>query len=296
MSPQDLIEKSRNSSVVAFHKFVLLHRRYHTDLFCFYEGKDSHYYFPRINNYFGENHHPIICGNKKSVISTFQSIDKKYPNFKTAFFVDKDFDENIHEDKVYNTPCYSIENLYCSEKVLKRILKNEFMLKETDSEFDKIIEIFTENQKEHHNATSLFNVWYATAKEKAKSEKTIVNVSLNEKFPKDFAIIKIGEFKSDYDLKLIKEKFPDSIDVSEEEIQQSLKSFYNIPPEKKHRGKYEIEFFLKFLKYLIEDCNKNKKILKTKTKFNVEASLILTQLSQYSETPDCLKEYIKNCA
>ncbi|WP_299670137.1 DUF4435 domain-containing protein [uncultured Polaribacter sp.] len=296
MSPQDLIEKSRNSPVVSFHKFVLFHRRYRTDLFCFYEGKDSQYYFPRINDYFGENHHPIICGNKKSVVSTFQTIEKKYPNFKTAFFIDKDFDENIHEDKIYNTPCYSIENLYCSEKVLKRVLKNEFMLKETDSEFEKIIDLFTKNQKEHHNVTSLFNIWYATAKGKAKLEKTIVNVSLNEKFPKDFATIKIGEFKSNYDLKLIKEKFPDAIDVNEKEIEQSLENFYTIPPEKKHRGKYEIEFFLKFLKYLIEDCNKNKKILKIKTKFKVEASLILTQLSQYSETPECLKKYIKNCA
>ncbi len=296
MKPEDLLKKSRNSSVVAFHRFVLLHREYKTDLFCFYEGKDSHYYFPRINANFGENHHPIICGNKKSVIHTYESINNKYPDFKTAFFIDKDFDEEIYENDIYNTPCYSIENLYCTQTVLKRILKNEFMLKETDSEFTEIIDLFNENQKEHHRATSLFNVWYSTAKEKARLNNLQLNISLNDKFPKDFVTIKIGEIKSDYNLTKIKEKFPDAIEINENEIKESMKDFYTIPPTKKHRGKYEIEFLIIFLKYLIEDCNKNKNILKKKTTFNIDKSLILTQLSQYSETPECLIEYIKNCA
>jgi hypothetical protein len=296
MKPEDLLKKSRNSSVVAFHKFILLHRKYKSDLFCFYEGKDSHYYFPKINNVFGENHHPIICGNKKTVIHTYESIKNKYSHFKTAFFIDSDFDEKIYEPEIYNTPSYSIENLYCTELVLKRILKNEFMLKETDSEFEKIIDLFNTNQKEQHKATSLFNVWYATAKMKAKANGIIPNISLNDKFPKDFAVIKIGEISSNYDLEKIKEKFPQAIDVSESEIKETLKSFYSVQPVKKHRGKYEIEFFVAFLKYLIEDCNKNNVVLKNKTKFRIDNSIVLSQLSQYSETPECLIEYIKNCA
>lgn len=296
MKPEDLLKRSRNSSVVVFHKFILLHRKYKSDLFCFYEGKDSHYYFPKINSCFGENHHPIICGNKKAVVQAYESIKNKYSHFKTAFFVDSDFDEKIYEPEIYNTPCYSIENLYCTELVLRRILKNEFMLKETDSEFEQIVDLFNKNQKEQHKVTSLFNVWYATAKAKAKEKGTIPNISLNDKFPKDFALIKIGEITSNYDLEKIKEKFPEAIDISGAEIKESLKTFYTMPPVKKHRGKYEIEFFIKFIKYLIEDCNKNKVFLKNKTKFNIDKSIVLSQLSQYSETPECLIEYIKNSA
>jgi hypothetical protein len=296
MKPADLLKKSRNSSVVAFHKFILLHRKYKSDLFCFFEGKDTHYYFPRINNTFGENHHPIICGNKNSVIKTFESISVKYPEFKTAFFVDNDFDDKVNEPRIYNTPCYSIENLYCTELVLKRILKNEFLLKETDTEFKQLINLFNENQKKHHKATSLFNVWYASAKNKAKNNCTNVNVSLNDKFPKDLVKVKIGEIKSDYNLSKIKEIFPEAIDITQSEINLTLKTFYQVPPVKKHRGKYEIEFFISILKYIIEDCNEHNIIMKNKTKFNIDNSLVLSQLSQYSETPACLIDYIKNCA
>ncbi|OUD31030.1 DUF4435 domain-containing protein [Flavobacterium sp. FPG59] len=299
MNPIELLEQSRNSSAVAFHKFVLLHREFGTDLFCFYEGKDTHYYFPKINQIYKDNHHPIICGNKKSVIETFEKIIPKYNNLKTAFFIDRDFDEKIEDEKLYCTPCYSIENLYCTESVLSRILKNEFMLHEIDDEYIFIINLFRQNQNEFHSAVKLFNAWYATAKEKAKKSNTIVNISLNEKFPKDFAVIKIGNIQSNYTLNDIMDKYPDSIQVTEEELKDKLKNFEENCNSCSFRGKYEIEFFTLFLKYLIEDANIKNKFLKKKTKFSVDSAQILSQLSQYSETPECLIVYltkIKKCA
>jgi hypothetical protein len=299
MNPKELLERSRNSSTVAFHNFVLLHREFGTELFCFYEGKDSHYYFSKINQIYKDNHHPIVCGNKKSVIETYQKIIPKYDNLKTAFFIDRDFDEIINNEKLYCTPCYSIENLYCSEKVLSRILKNEFMLHEVDAEFKSIMTIFKQNQDEFHNSIKLFNAWYATAKEKAKINNTIVNVSLNDKFPKDFAIIKIGNIKSNYTLNDILTKYPDSIQITEDELNLKLDYFSENCCTCLFRGKYEIEFFHLFLKYLIEDANIKNVILKKKVKFSVDGAQILSQLSQYSETPECLIEYltkIKNFA
>ncbi len=294
--PQELLNKSKKSPVVAFHRFVLGHRRFKTDLFCFYEGKDTHYYYPRIKSFFGENHHPIVCGNKKSVIKTYEFIKAKYPNYKTAFFVDSDFDDKVHQKDIYNTPCYSIENLYCTKNVLEQILKNEFLLKETDSTFREIIDIFNFNKKQHNKATSLFNIWYASIKNKAKLNQTSINVSLDDKFPKEFITIKIGEIKSNYDLAKIKSKFPKSIDITEKDIKKTQQGFYTIPPELKHRGKYELEFFIALLKYLIDDCNNHQTIIKKRTKFNIDKSQVLSQLSQYSETPDCLIQYINNYA
>lgn len=299
MNPKELLERSRNSSTVAFHKFVLLHREFSTELFCFYEGKDTQYYFPKIDQIYNKNHHPIVCGNKKSVIETYQKIIPKYNNLKTAFFIDRDFDDEIEQEKLYCTPCYSIENLYCSEKVLSRILKNEFMLHEIDAEYKSIMNIFKQNQDDFHNSIKLFNAWYATAKEKAKKNNTIVNVSLNDKFPKDFAIIKIGNITSNYTLNDILEKYPESIQISEDELNEKLNYFNENCNTYVFRGKYEIEFFHLFLKYLIEDANVKNIILKKKVKFSIDNSQILSQLSQYSETPECLIQYltkIKNCA
>ncbi|QXP54140.1 DUF4435 domain-containing protein [Cellulophaga sp. HaHa_2_1] len=297
MNPKELLKRSQNSPTVAFHKFVLLHRKNKSDLFCFYEGKDAQYYYPRIKDRYGDKHHPIICGNKKSVVKVFEKVQSKYKTIKTAFFIDSDYDNKIYEDKIYNTPCYSIENLYCSESVLARILKNEFLLSEIDNEYKTIIELFNKNQKDYHNATKLFNMWYATAKNKAKAKNTITNVSLNDKFPKDFVSLKIGTITSNYELKNIKEKYPDALEVSEEEIKEYELNVDNKKPfHQIFRGKYEIEFILTFLKFLIEDANKHKNILKNKTTLNIEKAQILSQLSQYSETPKCLIEYIKNCA
>lgn len=292
MSPEKIARKKNNSPATAIHKFILLKKDFKNDLFCFYEGKDGPYYYNRIIHNYGNNHHPIICGNKKSVIRVYGHLSKTYPTYKTSFFIDSDFDKKLNKDNLYETPCYSIENFYTSEKVLKAILKNEFGLIETDEEFKSIIEIFNENRESFHSATTLLNSWYAAAKEKALTNGVSVNASLDEKPPKEFIIVKIGSINSSYNLNNILEKYPDSIKVTEEEVNQFVEKFDNSDKSKVFRGKYELDFMYKFLQFIIEDANVNKKYLKTKTKFNVDKSMILSQLSNYAETPQCLVEYL----
>lgn len=294
MQPKDLLKKTQ-SSKVSFHKFVLLHRKYKTDLFCFFEGADSQYYFPRINLY-NEDNHPIICGNKKSVLESYDFIKSKYPSFKTIFFADSDFDDIIAKKDLYMTCGYSIENYYCSEKVLSRILKNEFFLKVVDEEYLAFMEIFKKRQKEYHEATSLFNLWYYSAKKKAKAEFTTVNASLEDKFVKEFICFSFDSIISNYTLEDIKNKFPNAIEISEQDLKSNLEDFNCKEPLMRYRGKYQIEFFVKFLNYIIDDANKHKKKLKRKTKFRIDPAIVLSQISQYAETPKCLKDFLKNCA
>lgn len=294
MQPKDLLNRAK-SPKVAFHKFVLLHRENHTDLYCFFEGTDSQYYFPRINT-FAENHHPIVCGNKKSVLESYEYIKSKYPNYKTVFFVDSDFDEDISKKDLYITCSYSIENFYCTENVLSRILKNEFFLKVTDSEYKTIMNSFHQRQKEFHQATNLFNLWYFTAKRKAKALNISTNVNLEDKFPKEFISFSFDSITHHYTLEDLKNKFPDAIEINEEDLNKQRESFYSKQPIKRFRGKYEIEFILKYLNFLIQDANVSKNILKKKTKFKIDSALILSQLSQYAETTNELNEFLKNCA
>lgn len=294
MQPQDLLKKAQ-SPKVAFHKFVLLHREHKTDLFCFFEGKDSQYYFPRINE-FNENNHPIICGNKKSVIDSYDFIKSKYPLYKTLFFTDSDFDEVIVKPDLYTTCGYSIENFYCSPNVISRILKNEFFLRVTDNEYVTIMDIFNRRQKEFHKETALFNLWYYSAKKKAKLESTIVNACLGDKFIKEFILFSFEGITSSYTLDDIKNKFPNAIEITEDDLKFYKPDFYRKEPIMRFRGKYEIEFITKFLQYIINDANKEKKILKKKTKFRIDSAIILSQLSQYAETTDCLREFLKSSA
>lgn len=294
MQPRDLLNSAK-SPKVAFHRFVLLHRKHQTDLFCFFEGSDSQYYFPRINN-INENHHPIICGNKKSLLDAYDFIKTKYPHFKTVFFADSDFDENVPKSDLYFTCGYSIENFYCTENVFNRILKNEFFLKVTDSEYITLMEMFHQRQKEFHQATALFNLWYFTAKKKAKALGQSTNVNLDEKFPKEFITFSFDKITSNYTLEEIKQKFPGALEINEEDLVNNKAEFFSKEPILRFRGKYEIEFFIKYLNFVIADANVSKTILKKKTKFKIDSALVLSQLSQYAETTTCLAEFLKNCA
>lgn len=292
MRPKELLKQSHSSNV-AFHKFVLLHRRHRTHLFCFFEGVDSQYYFPRINS-LEENHQPIVCGNKKAVIESHKLIKSKYNDFRTKFFVDADFDTNTEMQDLYITPSYSIENLYCTEKTVSNILKNELHFSVIDEEYNQVLSIFRNRQEEFHNSTALFNLWYFSIKKKAEALKTIPNVSLADKFPKEFITFSFENVEATYNLETIKLKFPNALDVSEDEILSYKKDFDTKPPIYRFRGKYEIEFLIKFLIMIIEDSNIYNKVIKRKTKFRVDPALILSQLTQYADTPECLMEFLKD--
>jgi hypothetical protein len=290
---------AENSSAVAFHKFVILCNGRENDLFCFFEGRDSQYYCNRIKSITNRKYHPISCGNKKIVIDTYEWLNKQpiYNKYFKTFFVDRDFDPLQSKDNLYETPCYSIENFYVNEECLSEILKNEFGLTEVDSEFTQIIELFRSELANHNQATVLFNAWYATLKEKKAREKLkTTGVNLDDKLPKDFICLKIGSISSSYDLNKIKAYFTDAIEVTEEEVLVKQSELLFGSTADKLRGKFQLTFYFEFLRFLIEDANKNKKTIRRKTKFNVDKANIFTQLSQYAITPNCLVTYLKQYA
>lgn len=297
MKPEDLLRKAENSSAVAFHKFVLLCKedRKH-DLFCFFEGRDSQYYNSRIKFITTRNYHPISCGNKKSVLETYYQIKKSstYSKYLKAYFVDRDFDPILANNDIYETPCYSVENFYVNSSCMSEILKNEFLLTEADNEYDSIMYLFNSELNKYNQSTILFNAWYAALKHKKNVENLkTTGVCLEEKLPKNFICLKIGSIISDYDFNKIKETFPEAIVITEEEIEVKRKDLLNGDISFKLRGKFQFTFLYEFLRYLIEDANKLKTILKRKTKFNADKASLRTQLSQYAITPKNLKEYLE---
>lgn len=299
MKPEELLEISEKSSAVAFHKFVLLCKGRESDLFCFFEGRDSQYYSSRIKTISKRKYQPISCGNKKSVIEVYDwlSSHSDYSKYPKAFFVDRDFDPLIGNNGIYETPCYSVENFYVNAECLSEILKNEFSLTEIDVEYNTILELFNTELNKHNECTIFFNAWYATLKQKKIKEKlSTTGVNLDDKLPKDFVCIKIGSISSNYDLDKIKSSFPNAINVTEEEVMSMQQELKKNCTSDNLRGKFQLMFYCEFLKYLIEDANKNKKILSKRTKFNVDRANIYTQLSQYAVTPNCLTKYLERFA
>jgi len=158
------------------------------------------------------------------------------------------------------------------------------------------MDIFQKRQKEFHKDTSLFNLLYFSAKRKAMENNTIVNASLNDKFVKEFISFSFDSITSNYTLEDIRSKFPDAIEISEEEIETYKEDFYAKKPILRFRGKYEFEFMLKYINFIIDDANKTKSILNKKTKFRIDPAIALSQLSQYAETSSSLREFLQTCA
>ena len=155
------MREMREVSGVLYKKFTEAHEYFGTHAFCFYEGEDGKYYNSRIEKYWGNNYIPLIAGNKKEVLRALRKItsDPLYDSVCVMFFVDRDFDASLvgTNRHLFETPCYSIENLYAQESSLDKILKAEFGMNVTDLDFHKCKEVYRLRLEEFIQVILRFN-------------------------------------------------------------------------------------------------------------------------------------------
>jgi hypothetical protein len=300
----DELRKSKNKPQVAFHEFALATGTRQNHLFCFFEGKDNAYYVPRIKR-FTNDYYPIKCGCKDAVLSVYTLIVNKseYKKYKLGFFIDRDFDEPIgaKAPPIFETPCYSIENLYVSLYVFEDILTNEFHLSEiTDKQlFDDLLNLYEMRQKEFHSSILLLNAWYSCLIDKKNKEGIKIDVDFKNLTLNKFISINIHNVTQNYDLQSLNDKFPNAIEIDEATLNQKIELFKSVEQHKVFRGKYEMEFLLKIIKGILLDSYKTKSIIKDKIKFSFGDGSTLNQeqllniFEAYAETPQTLTDYIK---
>lgn len=160
MTLEQMREK-RGISEVLFKKFTEANEYFETHAFCFYEGEDGKYYDSRVARYWGSNVITQVAGTKKEVLKIMQKIqsDPLYANVCTMFFIDRDYDESLANtnDDLFETPCYSIENLYAQESVFSRILQSEFGLNFMDSDHHKCLTDYQLRLEEFNQIIIKFN-------------------------------------------------------------------------------------------------------------------------------------------
>ena len=296
------LRQSKDKAQVAFLEFALSTRKFSEHLFCFFEGKDNAYYVPRIKR-FTEKYHPIKCGGRDKVLEIYKIITNRpeYSNYKKAFFVDRDFNLplTISSPPIFETPCYSIENLYVSVEVFKEILTNEFHLSEVSDQatFDVCVSLFVDRQQEFHYAVTLFNAWYACLIEIRNASGKQTGVNLEDKLPKGFVDISLQSVTTNYDLDKIKLTFPNASEVEEDKLSSKLIDFKNCDSKTIFRGKYEMQFLIKLLQLLLQDSNSSKNILKSKINFafgdNMSNQQAINIFEGYAITPENLIDYLK---
>lgn len=304
----DRVEKLREESSsehVAFTEFTLKLRNGKDNLFCFFEGKDDvKYYGIRIRNITQREYESINCEGKENVIKAHRLISskKEYSSIKTLYFIDLDYQEEPVEKSIYCLPSYSIENQYVKKSVLENVLRNEFSLKSESSDFSKVLEIYEALQAKFHSETRYINAWLACqSDERFKYGKTPylkIDSTIGGYFK---TIVKskmdtVSSFEELNNLSEINRLFPKALSIMEKDIVEKIKYFESVDEASLFRGKFELAFFVDFMKKLQSEIGcKSSVIFDDRYKCNLrfEFSTALTILSSYAETPRSLIIYLE---
>lgn len=306
MSRVELLRQARVSYAVKFREFIVLFSRCKTSnaIICFFEEEDSKYYGIRIRIKMPEYEIKTIqCGGKQNVIKLCELIKghEEYKKARVGFFIDRDFDDPIKgylSKYIYETPCYSIENLYTTSDSVSRILREEFNICEVsddDTILEECINLYNNIQSKYHEAIEELNIWIMYQIEYYKSNP-VNRINLNNVRFDRLVTINIDSVIKKYEISKIKEMFPESIDITGEKIAERLSYIDKSQRGRIFRGKYEIEFLRKFLTLLKKDRNNSKPIFfkkKTRVKISLSRENIIGELSQYADTPECLLQYFE---
>ncbi|MFQ4137432.1 DUF4435 domain-containing protein [Nodosilinea sp. PGN35] len=293
----DKLRNSRGKAVAVFVEFTRLYKQYETAFYCFFEGEDSKYYGIRIRNIVRpEKDIYLRCSGKEGVLGIYRMLSSRqhYVNAKTAYFVDKDFDESIYEkgmNSIYETPCYSVENFYTSAQCFSEILRSEFKLTESDENFERCISLYTKLQGEFHNSVELINAWVACHREKS-SQLNISDLSVSR-----FVRIDLNQVVAMYTIDDLYSMFPNIPMISQQEIDEKKAELSAKTRQKSFRGKFEIEFLLAVLQKLTNEANQGTYpyfTRKVKVVLSLARRTIISDLSQYADTPDCLYSYLES--
>lgn len=294
--------KIRRSWSVAYSEFMNSYRKEENSVYFFCEGNDDKKYYSSAiekNSQYGrDNIKSYSCGGKDEVIKLEKQIVsiKAYSNEKVLFFVDRDFDDNTNiSTNIYVTNYYSIENYYTSINTFKEILKYEYDIGENTEDFNNAVSSFNVTKERFHNEITLLNAFLACqADYRNQTQQTTrldIEKSLNRHFSGADCFDKVvnSDFSINFNQDLtsihkVRQIFCKAPNIEDNEINDKVTSFNQQNKSEVFRGKFEIKFFISFLKRLKEQIG---------CKIDINKDNFSTILLGYVYTPNCLKNYIK---
>ena len=270
------------------------------EIFLFFEGVDDFkYYCPRISFVCNDKKYKKYdCKCKTNVLRIHSMIINqagKDNKAITMFFVDKDFDDNSNIDNdIYITPAYSIENLYFTDLAIENMIRAEMGLSEhsKDDENDfKAAYNYVINFRDNIIKDILYgNACYSLQIKKShEMGGAKPNLSAIKRYDD---IANISKFED------IREKIKNYIELSDDEIEEEYERLKS-DAIRYIRGKYMLEKMPKCIQKIEEESNKGANheghwfSKKRRMRLNTSESTLISDLSNYAETPRCLINYIK---
>lgn len=302
--------EASKSYAVKFLEVTRIYNKCNDIYACIFEGEDEKYYAPRLNMYLGEGSWAGVNSGGKEITTKLHRCLIKHPEyrmFRFACFVDQDYEHwmtNPEPSTLYVTATYSIENLYTSVATVASIISAEFGLSEFgehSADYTKCLQAYGAALDSFCECVQYFN-YYAKAYRimerdgKKRKRLNINNVKVNDLVCIDFHNVRIN-----YDSSKPELLFRDGQDlVVEAEAYAEART--SLPREMwslRFRGKQQLEFLRVFLTKLKTDrCCDSPKFFEKKGNVRLALSKenCISELSQYAETPSCLKLFLNNLA
>jgi len=304
MSLIESLRSARESYAVKFRDFVRIFTGSPSAVVCFFEGEDVKYYGARIEMLKPQlRWEAINCEGKGSALKLWELISSHelYSQAKTAFFLDPDFDKREtlpQTSNVYVTPCYSVENLYVTEAAAKRILRAEFGVTEVpdeDGSFAKCITLFRRLLSEFLDAIEPANCWILFHRMAESEDKNLRRLNLGSLNANNLVTVTIGAVRRNYTIFDLQTTTGNTKTVSEDSLSELARSFDRNERHLRFRGKFQAYFMRMFLSCLKRDANDENSqnfARRRNVPLNVSDRNFLSDLAQYADTPDCLRDFI----
>jgi hypothetical protein len=300
MSRSEMMRRKRNSSAVDLIKLIKKIDCFDTTLICVFEGEDSKYYGSRVDVFFNElNRKNLTCKGKSNVLSLRETIqgNTELSSAKILFFVDSDFDGTQVDYNLYSTPCYAIENLYAKESVFIKILTDELGLCSFKDEelISELVGKYSHFETHSDEALVELNAWIIA---RVKESETNLDIKLNLNnlsIDKFLAIDNLTPEKC-YELSDLDSLFSINTSVSQDDLDSAIHNINQSDKAKYCRGKYRLEYFRVFLVEIFDEARNGVGFFtdrKLKPKLTLVKSNIISELSQYAETPSCLNTFLE---
>ncbi|ALS32997.1 hypothetical protein PTRA_a1844 [Pseudoalteromonas translucida KMM 520] len=306
MSRVDVLKKSRDSISVKFLEFTRIVSKGANKVAVFFEGEDEKYFSVRINNIRPDIQWSGVNSKGKSNVIKLRNKIRKHSTYQNAsclFFVDSDFDCNSDINgfnDIYITPCYSIENLFLSSATFERVMTAEFGLSDVSEEhkcYQRALEVYDTTKESYLQVIKEFNYLIRELRNMEKNGALSSRLNINNLNISDLISVNLGSVSKEYDESKPITLFPELPENLQVSLQSSVEHFNDLCFEQWFRGKQHLEFLRVFLGRIKEDRCKKKDRTIFHAKVNVKLSLTkancISELSQYADTPTCLKEFLE---
>jgi len=322
----DMLDDMTNDETVVFREFIRQFKGNENKCFFLLEGDDDINYYNRpFENHFGAVKGAWlfqVCNGRNNVISLVETLlghkTEEYRNSLFFGFIDKDYHEvsdNTNKNRIYVTPGYSIENFYVSSTFMSKVLERKFFLKENEvdnRDHVNCLANFLERRNDFSRNILDLDIYLRCNRimyEDAGYENKInakeisltssINVGLDKVELKKNALDMLKKEAGDFDAKSLEEARLFYHKKNSDDLATLI------------RGKFMLFFMHQYLFRLKEDNLKakptlfndsyvnsklpkgNKKIFKkTKLTLTKENQDLLSDLSIFSDIPECLTRFL----